>query len=320
MALVCNMIYQHKPVLLSEVATALNLKNGDVVIDGTLGGGGYTMEFSSLVGKTGRVLSIDADELALNNFRQIQKTKGFDNVKIIKGNFRDMFDLVKPDVGTGLVAAIALDLGLSSAQLDDLNRGFAFSTDGPLDMSFDSNGIKTRQVVNKFSEAELIKIFRNYGEEPMASRIAKAIVVARRKSSIESSGRLVEIIGESLPAAYKARSRNHFATRVFQAIRIATNHELQALAEVLPQALRLLKPGGRLAVVSFHSLEDRIVKNFIKQESKDCICPPMVPVCVCGHLARLKNLTKKPVIANEDEIKLNPRARSAKLRVAEKLN
>ena len=217
--------------------------------------------------------------------------------------------------------AVVMDLGLSSAQLADERRGFSFQNDSVLDMTFGGdgeNGNNTQEIVNYTRERELEKIISQYGGEKFARRISAGIVKARKIAEIKRTGELVNIIEDSIPASYVNNSKIHFATRTFQAIRIASNDELIRLEKVLPQALNILKPGGRLSVVSFHSLEDRIVKQFFKKENRDCICPPEIPVCRCEHQSKIKIISKKPIVASALEVKNNPRSRSAKLRIGEK--
>ncbi len=308
-------MYHHVPVMLKEVMAILAPRAGQKFIDGTLGGGGYTFELAKRVGQTGKVLAIDLDELAIANAADIIKQTGLNNIKLIQGSFGELMDLVPAQFKN--VDGIVLDLGLSSAQLDDPRRGFSFLREAPLNMAFGNQAKeKTEVIINRFRAEDLAAILKNYGEERFARSIARQIVAAR---PLATTSQLLEAIGRGLPAAAKRNGKIHWATRTFQALRIATNDELANLQAVLPQALRLLKPGGRLVVVSFHSLEDRIVKNFFRNEAKDCLCPPAVPVCICDHKRRLKILTAKPLTPGVPEIKNNPRARSAKLRAAEKL-
>lgn len=314
------MEYKHIPVMLDEVVTSLKPQEGQVIIDCTLGGGGYTLALAKLVGKTGRVLSIDLDEMALANARRLFSENKVDNIILAQGNFREIKEIATENLGSEvLVDGIVMDLGFSSAQLEDDNRGMSFMVDKPLDMSFAADGVTTKKIVNKWKEKELTRIFREYGEERFASRVAKFICEARRIKPIETTGELVAVIEKAIPASNRHSQGIHFATRVFQALRIETNDELGALREVLPQAAGLLKSGGRLVVVSFHSLEDRIVKQFMKREATDCTCPPKQFVCNCNHEASLEILTKKPLEASEPELAANPRSRSAKLRAAKKI-
>lgn len=311
--------------MLKEVLEYLHPENGQFFIDCTLGGAGYTIEIAKRVGEEGKVLAIDLDEMAIKNAQQLISNLNLTNIILVNDNFKNLPKITKKyfkkEREAGEFSGIVFDLGLSSAQLEDKNRGFSFRLAAPIDMAFGSSasGRKTEEIVNNWPEKDLAKIIREYGEERFAKRIAAAIVKKRKSERIKTTGELVEIIKEALPQRYFINSKIHPATRTFQALRIATNDELINLKEALPAALSLLKNGGCLAVVSFHSLEDRIVKNFFKQEARDCLCPPALPVCQCGHKAQLKILTKKIIRPGEDEIKLNPRARSARLRVAEKI-
>lgn len=334
------MEYKHEPVLLKEVIEYLDPKPGGLFIDCTLGGGGYTRAIMEKVGPKGKVLSLDLDELAVKN---ANKYKNKNNL-IIHDNFSNLSKIIEDNKsffqGNGDTAApahqiqkelqtkneniefsgVVLDLGLSSAQLEDNRRGLSFKlAAAPLDMSFAGDDRTTDIILYKYKEEELRDIIWNFGEERFAKRIAKAIVEARKLRRIATIGELLEIIRSSLPLNYINNKKQHFATRTFQALRIATNRELDSLQQVLPQAKEALKRGGRIAVISYHSLEDRIVKKFFKEESRDCICEPSAPVCNCGHRAALKIITSKPVTPSEEEVRRNPRARSAKLRVAQKI-
>lgn len=316
----CIMVYRHVSVMLEEVIGNLNLKKGDYVIDCTLGGAGYTIAIAGKVGEGGRVVSIDLDGRAIENARELIEKKKINNITLVNDSFRHVGEIARENFGEKKANGIVFDLGLSSAQLYDAARGFSFKTDAPLDMSFGEKiqGEATAKIVNYRREKELAKIFREYGEERFAGKIAREIVQYRKSNEIKTTGQLVEIIRKAIPKKFQFGDI-HPATRTFQALRIATNEELQSLEEALKGCLDILETGARIAVVSFHSLEDRIVKNFFKEESKDCVCPPEFPVCGCDHRARLKILTKKPILPSPEEIKMNPRARSAKLRIAEKL-
>lgn len=313
------MKYKHIPVLLEEVLNALNPKPGQTYIDCTLGGASYTRALAQAVGKKGRVISIDADEMAIENAEGILKKDNFQNVSLVHDNFRNLEAIAQEYAPDG-VDGIVFDLGLSSAQLDDESRGFSFQGDRPLDMAFGAGeSVSTINLINSSPLSELTRIFRELGEEPQAYRLAKEIIAARKHKKIKSTKELVDIILKITPARY-LKSRIHPATRVFQALRLATNDEFGSLKEALIATTDILKVGGRLVVVSFHSGEDRIVKQWFKQESTDCLCPPQAPVCICGHQARFKVIVKKPLMASDEELKENPRARSAKLRVAEKIS
>jgi len=295
----------HAPVLLNEVLIALQPYSGGVYIDGTVGAGGHAAAILRQAQPEGRLFGLDQDPMALALAQQQLAPFGT-QVTLIHANFEQLGRLALPQVD-----GILLDIGVSSMQLDQNERGFSFQTDGPLDMRMNTTtGETAADLVNTLPEDELANLIYQYGEEPRSRRIAKAIVQAR---PIERTLPLAQLIAKVKPGY----SRIHPATQTFQALRIAVNDELGVLARVLPQAIALLKPGGRLAVITFHSLEDRIVKQFFKQESTDCLCPTEQPFCTCQHHATLRLITKKPITAAESEIAVNPRARSAKLRVAE---
>lgn len=310
------MEYKHTPVMLSEVLECLSPCRGGYFIDCTLGGGGYTSALSQIVDSKGKILAIDLDKEAIENTRR----KNLKNVILAHDNFKNLSQIIKKEFdGDVLFDGIVLDLGLSSYQLEDRNRGFSFREDDqPLNMSFDQEEeYLTKDIVNNSSQKELEKIIFEYGEEKYAKRIASQIIEKRKEKKIETTGDLIRAIEKAVPK--KLYNRIHPATKTFQALRIATNAELKNLEEVLPQAVARLKPEGRLAVISFHSLEDRIVKNFFRKESRDCICPPIFPECRCNHKRTLKIVTKKPISPKEKEINENPRARSAKMRVAQRV-
>ena len=300
--------------MLNEAVGFVRPKKGGRYIDCTLGGGGYTSALAKVAGKEGLVIAFDLDEKAIVN----SSKKNLDNVRFVNDNFSNLKPRVVELVGNEMLFdGIVMDLGLSSAQIDDPDRGFSFKFDNSLDMSFSGDSEETKNIINHCDEKSLSKIIFEYGEEKFARNIAKAIVVARKEKVIATAKELSEIVKSAIPARFHKPGLNP-ATKTFQALRIETNGELEALKKVLPQAVSLLKPGGYLAVVSFHSLEDRIVKDFFKQESRDCLCPPRFPACRCGHKAVLNIVSKKPIAVSEKEAKENPRARSAKLRVAEK--
>lgn len=305
---------EHLPVLENEVVEFLNPKPGDTIVDCTLGLGGHALRIIPELGKSGNYIGFDLDEKNLSEARKrLEKYGG--QVKLVKRNFRYLSDeLLK--LGFDQVDGILLDLGLSSPHVDDPSRGFSFREEGALDMRYDrSSGKSAYDVVNHYSDEELIKIFREYGEERMARRIAGAIVEVRKIAPLKTTKELSELIGSVV------RGKHHLdpSTRVFQALRIEVNDEISALKDVLPQAFSHLKKGGRMVVISYHSLEDRIVKHFFKDESRECICPKELPICVCNHKPTLKILTKKPMTPTLEEIGRNRRARSAKLRAIEKL-
>lgn len=310
------MEYQHIPVMLNEVLEYLQPKKGGYYIDGTLGGGGYTLALSKISGSKGKILGIDLDAQAIANTEE----KKLNNVILVQDNFSNLAAIIENSFEKGvLFDGFVLDLGLSSFQLADIRRGFSFREDSPLDMSFNSDGSneRTRDIVNSYREGDLAKILFQFGEEKHARRIAKGIVEQRKINRINTTGDLVEIIKRAIPRRLW-NERVHPATKTFQALRIVVNKELESLEKVLPQAAAALKPGGRIVIISFHSLEDRIVKDYFRAESKGCICPPELPICRCDHVAVLKVITKKIVLPTEEEIKINPRSRSAKLRAAEK--
>ncbi len=304
-------MYDHEPVLLTEALSLLEPKAGQRFIDATLGGGGYTAALLKAVGLRGKVLSIDLDEAALNNF-QGPSTK-------VHGNFADL-DRIISSHKFGPVDGIVADLGLSSFHIDESGRGISFQKHEPLDMRFDQRGDTTtaRFLLAKSSEADLAKIFQKFGEEKHSRPIARAIVRARAEREIHYTTDLVEVIVAALPKPVKHKWADS-ARRVFQALRIAVNHELENLERFLPAAFNHLAPRGRLAVATFHSLEDRMVKQFFAGLAKGCVCPPDFPQCVCGRNPQAKILTKKPIIAAEAEQERNPRSRSAKLRAIQKI-
>ncbi|HAM87919.1 MAG: Ribosomal RNA small subunit methyltransferase H [Candidatus Falkowbacteria bacterium GW2011_GWC2_38_22] len=322
--------YKHIPVMLREALDFLLLSPGKNIIDCTLGGAGYTVAIAREVGEKGSVLAIDLDSLAIENAKKIIKEKELKNISLVQDNFKNVYQITKkiwPEEQCKKVDGIVLDLGLSSAQLADRNRGFSFQLDAPLEMLFGNiqysidniqYGTRTKDIVNTWSEKEIEKIIKEYGEERFARSITKGIVTARKNGNIETTKQLVDIIAKSVPGIYRNNKKIHFATRTFQAMRIATNDELTSLKSVLLQSMELLSPGGRLVVISYHSLEDRIVKHFFRNEAKECICPPEIPICNCNHKPSLKIITKKAILPCSEEIKNNPRARSAKLRVVEK--
>lgn len=307
---------QHIPVLMTEVLDLMAPRSGGRYIDATFGGGGHTRSLLQGSAPDGRVLAIDADPDAVERAEQLSAIFP-GRLEMVHGNFRDMASIVAAH-GFGQVNGVLLDLGLSSFQLDTAGRGFSFQHPGPLDMRFDtSSGVSAADLVNQWPEEDLAKLIYEYGEEPRSRSIARAIVRERDQSRIATTDRLARIV-ERAVGGRKGRA-THPATRTFQALRIAVNDELNSLRRGLDAALDLLAVGGRLAVISFHSLEDRIVKTFMRLESTDCICPPGTPICVCGHKARLKLITRKAVQPSLAEQQQNPRSRSARLRVAERL-
>jgi 16S rRNA (cytosine1402-N4)-methyltransferase len=325
----------HLPVLAEEVMTMLSPAPGSLQIDATLGGGGHTERILEATSPDGRVLGLDADPAAIERVRRRLAPRFGERLVLRQANFRELGE-VAPGAGFAVVDGCLFDLGLSSYQLADAERGFGIRTGGPLDMRFDpSRGVAAAELLATLSEAELAALFRAYGEEPFAGRIARAIVVARRTAPITTAEALSELVEHVVPVAAQRRRRGrtrggkpggapgrrriHPATRVFQALRIAVNAELEALEAGLRAALDLLRPGGRLVVLSYHSLEDRIVKRFLQAERRGCTCSPEVPVCVCGRMPRLRLVTRPSLTPGRDEIEANPRARSARLRAAERL-
>jgi 16S rRNA (cytosine1402-N4)-methyltransferase len=305
------MVLQHQPVLYQEIIHALRPKSGARYVDGTVGGGGHAAGLLAGSEPGGLLLGLDVDPQALSLARRHLAPYG-ERVWLKKAPYTTLLHQLA-EMSWDSVEGILLDLGASSMQFDTPERGFSFISDGPLDMRFDpSNPLTAGEIINMWPEEDLADIIYRYGEEPASRRIARAIVTTR---PVEGTRQLAAIIERVLPR----RGSHHPATQTFQALRIIVNNELEAVEKTLPLAIQVLSPGGRLAVISFHSLEDRLVKDFFRQESKDCICPPRQPMCTCGHKASLKEITRRPITPNEDEIKNNSRARSAKLRVAEKL-
>ena len=310
------MEYTHKPVLLKACLDGLNIRPDGIYVDGTLGRAGHSREIVKRL-DTGRLIAIDRDKAALD--AAPARLEGhMDKVTLVRGNFGDLPDILASLHVDG-VDGMLFDLGVSSPQLDDSSRGFSYLQDAPLDMRMDQSAALTaRDVVNGWGQEELKRILWQYGEERYSSPIAAAIVRERERAPIETTGQLAELIRSAMPAKAR-REKQHPAKRSFQAIRIAVNDELGEVERLLSGALNALNPGGRLAVISFHSLEDRLVKTAYAEWAKGCTCPSDFPVCVCGKTPKVRLVGKRPIVADEDEITGNPRARSAKLRVAEKL-
>lgn len=309
------MDFQHKPVLFRETVEALRVVPGGTYIDGTLGGGGHAEAVLRALGGTGRLLGIDQDPDAIEAAGE--RLGAFPNFTAARGNFSHMGELAREN-GITKADGILLDIGVSSHQLDDPGRGFSYHHDAPLDMRMSQEGTSAYDLVNGLDSRALSDIIQRYGEDRSARRIAEGIVRARESGPIETTGQLAEIIKASVPAAVR-RGEGHPARRAFQALRIAVNGELDALRQGLEEALGLLKPGGRLAVITFHSLEDRIVKQRLAEYCRGCTCPPDFPVCVCGRKPEGKQVWRKGVAPSEGELRENPRARSARLRAVEKL-
>ena len=308
--------FHHVSVLLEECIQGLAIKPDGIYVDGTLGGAGHSSRIAAKL-TTGRLIGIDRDNVALE--AAAERLRPFeDRVTLVHANFCDM-DQALQGLGIDKVDGILLDLGVSSPQLDDGQRGFSYMTDAPLDMRMNGEDTRdARQIVNTWSYEELKRILYDYGEERFAPRIAAAICRRREQAPIETTLELVDVIKSAMPAS-ALREKQHPAKRSFQAIRIAVNDELGAVETVMKKAVPLLNPGGRLAVITFHSLEDRIVKNAMAEAAKGCTCPPSFSVCVCGKKPQVRIVTRKPIVSGEEELERNPRARSAKLRICEKL-
>lgn len=308
--------YGHRPVLLDECLQALNIRSDGIYIDGTLGRAGHSLEIARRL-TTGRLISIDRDETAIAAAEERLKDY-MDRVTLVHSNF-DRVDEILRELDISGVDGMLFDLGVSSPQLDEAQRGFSYMNDAPLDMRMDRTAYLTaNHVVNEWSYEELRRILFDFGEERYAPAIAKGICRARETAPIETTAQLVDIIKSSMPPA-ALREKQHPAKRSFQAIRIAVNGELDALPPMLEAASEVLNKGGRLAVISFHSLEDRIIKKAMQELATGCTCPPNFPVCVCGKTPKMKLITRKPIVSGAAELEYNPRARSAKLRVAEKV-
>ena len=308
--------FHHVSVLLEECIQGLNIKPEGIYVDGTLGGAGHSSRIAAKL-TTGTLIGIDRDEVALAAAGERLAQFG-DRVKLVHSNFCEL-DSVLEELEIPGVDGILLDLGVSSPQLDDGSRGFSYMVDAPLDMRMDAtDALNAYTVVNTWPYEELKRILFEYGEERYAPQIASSICKRREQVPIETTLELVEVIRSAMPAA-ALREKQHPAKRSFQAIRIAVNDELNSVARVMEAAIPRLNPGGRLAVITFHSLEDRIVKNAMAAAAKGCTCPPSFPVCVCGKKPKVKLITRKPIVSGEEELERNPRARSAKLRICEKL-
>ncbi len=312
------MEFKHKSVLLRETIEYLNVRPDGAYVDGTLGGGGHAYEVCKRLSGRGKFIGIDQDEDAIKAAtRRLSEFE--DKIQIIRSNYCDMRKVLA-DINVAKVDGIVLDLGVSSYQLDDPTRGFTYRVeDAPLDMRMDKRQKLTAgEIVNTYSEQELYRIIRDYGEDKFAKNIAKHIVLARQEKEIETTGELTEIIKAAIPAKIRMNG-GHPSKRTFQAIRIELNRELELLQESLEDMIHLLNPGGRICIITFHSLEDRIVKNIYKKSENPCTCPSDFPVCVCGRKPLGRVVTRKPVVPSEDEIEYNSRSKSAKLRVFERI-
>ena len=310
------MEFKHKSVLLFETVDNLNIKPNGIYVDGTLGGGGHSFQILKRLGDGGRLIGIDQDEDALKAAGE-RLAIFEEKVTTVRSNYCHMKQVLA-DLGIEKVSGIVLDLGVSSYQLDEPERGFTYREDVPLDMRMDRRNPKTaKNIVNEYSEMELFRIIRDYGEDKFAKNIAKHIVAAREKKEIETTGELIEIIKAAIPAKVRATG-GHPAKKTFQAIRIELNAELEVLQNSLDEMIDLLEDGGRICIITFHSLEDRIVKTIYKTNENPCTCPSHFPVCVCGKKPKGKVITRKPIVPSEEELEYNSRAKSSKLRVFER--
>lgn len=310
------MTFEHKSVLLEETVDSLNVRPEGIYVDGTLGGGGHALEICRRLGEGGRLIGIDQDsdavEAACARLRDYK-----DKVTVVKSNYEDIRSVLD-GLGIQGVDGICLDLGVSSYQLDNPERGFTYREDAPLDMRMDrEQELTAASVVNDYSQSELCRVIRDYGEERFAANIARHIAAARDKKRIETTGELIEIIKAAIPMKARAAG-GHPAKRTFQAVRIEVNRELEVLENTVDAMIDLLNPGGRLCIITFHSLEDRIVKNRFRNNENPCICPPDFPVCVCGKKSKGRVVTRKPVLPTQAEIQENKRSKSSKLRVFER--
>lgn len=311
------MAFEHKSVLLEETVDSLNIKPDGIYVDGTLGGGGHAFEVCSRLGEKGRLIGIDQDADAIRAASERLSVYG-DKVTIVRNNYVNIAEVLG-SLGIEKVDGIYLDLGVSSYQLDTAERGFTYrEDDAPLDMRMDQRGTETAaDIVNTYSESELYRIIRDYGEDRFAKNIAKHIVKRRQEKPFETAGELAETIRAAIPARVRATG-GHPAKRTFQAIRIELNHELDVLENSIDRMIDFLNPGGRLSIITFHSLEDRIVKNRFRINENPCTCPPEFPVCMCGKKSKGRVVTRKPIVPSEEELEENKRSKSSKLRVFER--
>lgn len=316
MASVSKTEFGHYPVMLHETIEGLNVKENGIYVDGTIGGGGHAEEVLKRLGANGRYIGIDQDKDALAAAgKRLERFS--DRLTLVRSNYENLKNILK-ELNITEVDGILVDLGVSSYQLDTAERGFSYKNDGPLDMRMDDRMEKTASdIVNGYSEEELFRVIRDYGEERFAGRIAKKIVSVRETTPITTSTQLAETIKDAIPAKFR-EGKGHPAKQTFQAIRIELNRELIVLENTLSDMIDALKPGGRLCIITFHSLEDRIVKNAFKKAENPCTCPPSFPVCVCGAVSQGKVITRKPIVPGEKELEENKRSASAKLRVFEK--
>ena len=309
--------FEHRSVLLEETVNGLNIKPDGIYVDGTLGGGGHAFEVCTRLNDKGSIVGIDQDEAAIEAAGIRLKDFG-DKVTIVRSNYCEMKSRLH-ELGIDKVDGIVLDLGVSSYQLDTPERGFSYREDAPLDMRMDRRQKMTaRDIVNDYSEMDLYRVIRDYGEDKFAKNIARHIVAEREKRSIETTGELTEIIRHAIPMKYQKKS-GHPAKRTFQAIRIELNRELDVLRESLDDMIEILNPGGRLCIITFHSLEDRIVKSAFRKNENPCTCPSHFPLCVCGNVSKGRIITKKPILPSEEEMESNSRSKSAKLRIFERV-
>lgn len=310
------MIFEHKSVLLEETVDSLQIRPGGIYVDGTLGGGGHAFEVCRRLNGSGRLIGIDQDADAIAAASERLKEYG-SQVTIVRSNYEQIADVLS-SLGIEKVDGIYLDLGVSSYQLDTASRGFTYREDAPLDMRMDQRNPQTAaDIVNTYSESDLYRIIRDYGEDKFAKNIAKHIVAARAQKPFATTGELIEVIKAAIPMKMRATG-GHPAKRTFQAIRIELNHELDVLNHSIDTMIDLLKPGGRLSIITFHSLEDRIVKTRFRENENPCICPPGFPVCMCGRVSKGRVVTRKPIVPTEEELENNKRSKSSKLRVFER--
>ncbi|MCI6408269.1 MAG: 16S rRNA (cytosine(1402)-N(4))-methyltransferase RsmH [Lachnospiraceae bacterium] len=310
------MEFNHVSVLLNETIEGLNIKPDGIYADGTLGGAGHSYQIASKLNGLGRLIGFDQDEDAIT--ASTERLKEFKNVTIVRSNYRNMKEELN-NRGINKVDGILLDLGVSSYQLDTVSRGFSYKEEAPLDMRMDNrNEVTARDIVNNYSQGDLFRIIRDYGEDKFAANIAKHIVMNREIKPIETTTELAEIVKAAIPMKFRKQG-GHPAKQTFQAIRIELNSELSVLKESLMDMIDLLNPNGRICIITFHSLEDRIVKNIFKEAEDPCTCPKNFPTCVCGKKSKGKVITRKPILPSEEELKLNLRSKSAKLRIFEKI-